>query len=127
MNVHNSGVAPPLGQATIDISGAQKPPYAAGYKSLMRNPRRRSGLNSLSASSPSVKRTRLETGSSGSEGSGSINSSGLPAVHAAAVRSANLVSLVTPTNAPFPLATRLAPRTSFTAALPAPLSVTQRF
>ncbi|BHF64928.1 hypothetical protein SprV_0200793600 [Sparganum proliferum] len=92
----------------------------------MRNPHRRSGLNSLSTSSPSAKRTLLDTGSSGSEGGGSVNSSGLPATDAAAVRSANLVSLVTPTQAPFPPTTRLAPRTSFTAASSAPLSVTQR-
>ncbi|KAL7056088.1 hypothetical protein AAHC03_021151 [Spirometra sp. Aus1] len=125
MNVLNSGVPPLLGQAAIGGGGSQKSPSSTGYKSLMPNPHRGSGLNSLSASSSSAKRTRLETGSSGGGGSGSANSSGLPA-GAAAARSANLVSLVTPKQDPFPPTTRATPRTSSTVASSAPLSVTSR-
>ncbi|BHF77529.1 hypothetical protein SprV_0602063600 [Sparganum proliferum] len=125
MNVLNSGVPPLLGQAAIGGAGSQKSPSSTGYKSLMPNPHRGSGLNSLSASSSSAKRTRLETGSSGGGGSGSANSSGLPA-GAAAARSANLVSLVTPKQDPFPPTTRATPRTSSTVASSAPLSVASR-
>ncbi|VDL89838.1 unnamed protein product [Schistocephalus solidus] len=127
MNVMNSGVPPLLGQASIGGGGggAQKSPSGIGYKSLMPNPHRGSGLNSLSASSSSAKRTRLETGSSGGGGGGSANSSGLPA-GAAAARSANLVSLVTPKQDPFPPTTRANPRTSAIAASPPSLSLTSR-